>query len=222
MSVGRNDIFIGKSDLVTQSENIRVGILNYPGAQRSAALGLEDLLSTIWSKASDFSRKNIQTCAEGAHEPLNPLTLVGGGSVTYANSLKGDHLPGSSKDQLRFSVSHWPLDQPGTDAKTNDAQLEFEVLIIPPSHDVNKIPPPQPDFTGWITRQHDGGVLICSICAGAFVLAGTGLLNNRKATTHWSLRDKFEATYPPGSHRYRQADHRRRRHHYGGRYDGMG
>ena len=39
------------------------------------------LLSTIWSKASDFSRKNIQTCAEGAHEPLNPLTLVGGGSV---------------------------------------------------------------------------------------------------------------------------------------------
>ena len=41
----------------------------------------ECLLSTIWSKASDFSRKNIQTCAEGAHEPLNPLTLVGGGSV---------------------------------------------------------------------------------------------------------------------------------------------
>ena len=43
--------------------------------------GVLDLLSTIWSKASDFSRKNIQTCAEGAHEPLNPLTLVGGGSV---------------------------------------------------------------------------------------------------------------------------------------------
>ena len=40
------------------------------------------LLSTIWSKASDFSRKNIQTCTEGAHEPLNPLTLVGGGSVS--------------------------------------------------------------------------------------------------------------------------------------------
>ncbi len=43
--------------------------------------GAFSLLSTIWSKASDFSRKNIQTCAEGAHEPLNPLTLVGGGSV---------------------------------------------------------------------------------------------------------------------------------------------
>ncbi len=41
----------------------------------------KDLLSTIWSKASDFSRKNIQTCAEGAQDPLNPLTLVGGGSV---------------------------------------------------------------------------------------------------------------------------------------------
>ncbi len=41
----------------------------------------KDLLSTIWSKASDFSRKNIQTCAKGAQDPLNPLTLVGGGSV---------------------------------------------------------------------------------------------------------------------------------------------
>ena len=47
----------------------------------SLALPFWVLLSTIWSKASDFSRKNIQTCAEGAQDPLNPLTLVGGGSV---------------------------------------------------------------------------------------------------------------------------------------------
>ncbi len=46
-----------------------------------AGVLLTILFSTIWSKTSDFSRKNIQTCAEGAHEPLNPLTLVGGGSV---------------------------------------------------------------------------------------------------------------------------------------------
>ena len=49
-------------------------------------------LSTIWSEASDFSRKNIQTCAEGAQDPLNPLTLVGGGSVYVPFEIKGkDH-----------------------------------------------------------------------------------------------------------------------------------
>ncbi|RJO69491.1 helix-turn-helix domain-containing protein [Nocardia panacis] len=37
---------------------------------------------------------------------------------------------------------------------------------------------------------------IMSICTGSFVLAAMGLLDGRRATTHWSFADTFRALYP--------------------------
>ncbi|MEV0634880.1 helix-turn-helix domain-containing protein [Streptomyces sp. NPDC050619] len=37
---------------------------------------------------------------------------------------------------------------------------------------------------------------IVSICTGAFVLAAAGLLDGRKATTHWQLADRFKRMFP--------------------------
>lgn len=37
---------------------------------------------------------------------------------------------------------------------------------------------------------------IVSICTGAFVLAATGLLDGRRATTHWSSAARFKQTFP--------------------------
>ncbi|MEV4641632.1 helix-turn-helix domain-containing protein [Actinoplanes sp. NPDC049548] len=40
------------------------------------------------------------------------------------------------------------------------------------------------------------GTRIASICAGAFVLAGAGLLDGRRATTHWIAADRLAERFP--------------------------
>lgn len=48
----------------------------------------------------------------------------------------------------------------------------------------------------WLDEAHRRGAVICSVCAGAFLLAEAGLLTGRQATTHWALVERFRKRYP--------------------------
>lgn len=47
-----------------------------------------------------------------------------------------------------------------------------------------------------LRRAADRGARIMSICTGAFVLAAAGLLEGRRATTHWAHADDFRRLFP--------------------------
>jgi len=70
------------------------------------------------------------------------------------------------------------------------------VLILPPSLVGTPTPRDAVPLVPWILAQHRRGARICSVCAGAFLLAETGLLNERAATTHWALADTFAQRFP--------------------------
>jgi len=85
-----------------------------------------------------------------------------------------------------------------TQATQTDTPQTFHVIILPPGlKESGYIPKePAPDLTHWLRYQHQRGAILSSVCAGAFLLAQTGLLAQRQATTHWALADDFAKRYP--------------------------
>ena len=48
----------------------------------------------------------------------------------------------------------------------------------------------------WVTKQHDAGARVLSVCAGAVVLAETGMLDGLHATSHWSRIGALQKSRP--------------------------
>lgn len=48
----------------------------------------------------------------------------------------------------------------------------------------------------WLAEQAERSRRMASVCSGAFVLAGAGLLDGRRATTHWSECDTLARAFP--------------------------
>lgn len=79
---------------------------------------------------------------------------------------------------------------------TVDTLLEEEksfdiVFVTPLSGDMNEALLINKAFIPWIIKQYENGAELVSLCLGSFFLASTGLLNNKKCSSHWFLADKF-------------------------------
>ncbi len=75
-----------------------------------------------------------------------------------------------------------------------DALAGADTVLVPGSED------PFREISKGVTtalhRAHERGARIASICTGAFILAASGLLNGRRAATHWRFADDLAKRYP--------------------------
>ncbi|MDH5609528.1 MAG: DJ-1/PfpI family protein [Cyclobacteriaceae bacterium] len=85
------------------------------------------------------------------------------------------------------------LVQPATTLHTHP---DLDVLILPGGYGAEEIEIKNKTILEWITRQSQHVKILASVCTGAFLLAECGLLNGKKATTHWMDIDRLTAEYP--------------------------
>ena len=97
-------------------------------------------------------------------------------------------------------VSHWNIDDTGSFVRTSDTHPgergEPAILIVPgrltgPVGAEEAVP-----YARWLLDRHGSGATLASTCGGTFMLAATGLLSGRPATTHWLFAEPFRQRFP--------------------------
>ncbi|MEC8861138.1 MAG: helix-turn-helix domain-containing protein [Pseudomonadota bacterium] len=78
--------------------------------------------------------------------------------------------------------------------KTVSSLADYSMIVIP-SLSTDGKPVPEA-IRSELINAHNSDKRILTFCSGAFLLAQLGILDGRKATTHWRYADKLKTLYP--------------------------
>lgn len=124
--------------------------------------------------------------------PLDVFSAAG----VFWNMLHGNK-PTPFFDVKTASISGKPIKTTFGQEIKPDLSIEdtgvSDTIIIPPTDATDTL---APDTVSWLIESYEKGAHIASICLGAFLLAQTGLLDNKRATTHWGYENRFRKQYP--------------------------
>ena len=146
---------------------IKVVILGFEYAFATAVTGVVDLLSTAGTAWNFFQGKSLAPKFEVR------LASRDGQAIQCLNAMT-----------LQAHCSFADIGQ-------------ADVIIVPSiGGQVDVALRRNPDMVTLLQHYYDQGCLITSNCTGAFFLAEAGILDGRKATTHWAHVDAFRMRYP--------------------------
>ncbi len=114
-----------------------------------------------------------------------------------ANRIAAEHQSG----QLPLlRVSHWQVSDDGIPVRVFDSQpgpdRPLMAVLVPPSIGEFAEEQAPPTLLHWLREQHAAGTVLGGVCIGSIMLARSGLLDGRSATTHWSSAPSFATRFP--------------------------
>ena len=135
--------------------------------------------------------------------PVEALDVVGPAEVfSYANRLHRGGQRSPYRLEIVSAGSDVHIESGGVIGLTANSTLEQEIrsrlpidtLIV--ATGLAKAQQVDKKAVDWIRTRAPTVRRICSICVGAFALAEAGLLDGRKATTHWRMTQRLAERYP--------------------------
>ncbi|CDT85201.1 putative transcriptional regulator protein [Vibrio coralliirubri] len=109
--------------------------------------------------------------------------------LQLANSIE------SSNEQVQFHVEIKPHDDLSIPTNGPLEDSKADIILVPPNLDGRYYLEPDEGLLDYLVQSHQRGAILCSACAGVFILAGTGLLQGRTVTTHWQAQQQFSEQY---------------------------
>lgn len=71
-----------------------------------------------------------------------------------------------------------------------------DLIIVSSFMDIPQILNSSKEPVAWLKKHYRNCATIASVCVGSFLLAETGLLDGKSATTHWGYVREFQKRYP--------------------------
>ena len=146
---------------------MRIAILNYPDAVPTCVTGPAD----IWY---GMSRMYPVLTGTEMKQPIDIDFISTSGKALFSTAFGGQ-----KQKKLPPAAVYDLVIIPAMRYEKVRAVLEGEQTLIK-----------------WLQKQYAQGAELASICIGAFLLAATGLLTGKKATTNWLFADQFRKQFP--------------------------